>query len=131
MKIASYRSENGAERTAVVDGDILIDLASCGQPGTMMELLHSGIDVDAIGRVLDQGTKLPLEKASLLAPVSNPGQSARHRSQLPRSRGRVRYGCSEAPGLVQQAAQLHQRPYAPINLPSVSPMLDYEASCAW
>ena len=127
MKIASYRSENGAEGTAVVEEDTLIDLASCGQPGTMMELLHSGIDVDAIGRVLDQGSRLPLEDATLLAPVPNPGKVLAIGLNY---RDHVEESGMEAPKHQVWFNKQHNcinGPYAPINLPSVSPMLDYEA----
>ena len=127
MKIASYLSEDGTARTAVVEEDRLIDLGSCGLPDNMMDLLRNGIDVSAIGSRLDQGTVLPLDQTALLAPVPNPGKVL----AIGLNYGdHIEESGMEAPKHQVWFNKQHNcinGPYAPINLPSVSPMLDYEA----
>ena len=73
MKIATYRSDAGAA-TGVIQGDRIIDLASCGFAGNMKELLKNGIDVAAISAKLDSGDARSLSETELLAPVPNPGK---------------------------------------------------------
>ncbi len=127
MKIASYLSDDGTPATAVVQEDALIDLNSCGLPGDMMDLLRSGIDVAAIRSALKNGRMLPLEDSTLLAPVPNPGKVLAIGLNY---RDHVEESGMEAPKHQVWFNKQHNcitGPYSPINLPSVSPMLDYEA----
>ena len=130
MKIATYRATSGSAGETgigVVQDDRIIDLKSCGLPGDMMSLLEGGIDVAAIGSRLDGGSSLALADVELLAPVPNPGKvlaiGLNYRDHIAESG-------MDAPKHQVWFNKQHNcinGPYAPINLPSVSPMLDYEA----
>lgn len=127
MKIATYRNDAGETGIGVVDGEQLTDLASCGFAGDMLSLLHDGIDVAAIEAKLDAGKTLPLAEVTLLAPVPNPGKVL----AIGLNYGdHIAESGMEAPKHQVWFNKQHNcinGPYAPINLPSVSPMLDYEA----
>jgi len=126
MKIVTYRSGNET-KTGVVRDDTVIDLESCGFPSNMQNLLEAGIDVAAIEAKLDSGTSLALADVELMAPVPNPGKV-------------LAIGLNYADHVEESGMDTpkHQMwfnkqhncitgPYSPINLPSVSSMLDYEA----
>lgn len=126
MKIVTYRSANGA-RTGVVQEDRVIDLESCGFAANMKDLLRSGIDVAAIGAKLDTGESVPLADVELLAPMPNPGKVL----AIGLNYGdHIEESGMDAPKHQVWFNKQHNcitGPYAPINLPVVSPMLDYEA----
>jgi 2-keto-4-pentenoate hydratase/2-oxohepta-3-ene-1,7-dioic acid hydratase in catechol pathway len=126
MKIATYKTESGAGVGVVQEGR-LIDLASCGLPDDMMDLLRSGIDVEAIQAALAGGTTLPLDEVTLLAPIPHPGKVL----AIGLNYGdHIEESGMEAPKHQVWFNKQHNcinAPYAPINLPAVSPMLDYEA----
>ena len=126
MKIATYRA-NGNTGIGVVQDDRIIDLASCGLPGDMMSLLKAGIDVAAIESGLESGTSQALADVELLAPIPNPGKVL----AIGLNYGdHIAETGMEAPKHQVWFNKQHNcinGPYAPINLPSVSPMLDYEA----
>ncbi len=126
MKIATYQA-NGQTGIGVVRGDQVIDLASCGFPGDMLSLLADGIDVAAIEAKLGEGKSMALADIELLAPVPNPGKVL----AIGLNYGdHIAESGMEAPKHQVWFNKQHNcitGPYAPINLPSVSPMLDYEA----
>ena len=75
MKLATFKTgEDTAPRVGVVDGNRIVDLASCGFEGSMIELLKQGLDIDAIASKMTGGDALPLSGVSLLAPVPDPGK---------------------------------------------------------
>lgn len=126
MKIVTYRSTSDI-KTGVVQDDRVIDLESCGFAANMKDLLEAGIDVAAITSKLDNGSSMPLADVELLAPIPNPGKV-------------LAIGLNYADHVEESGMETpkHQiwfnkqhncinGPYAPINLPSVSSMLDYEA----
>jgi len=128
MKIATYRtSDNPTPRTGVIEGDELIDLTSCGQPGDMIALLNAGMDVDAIAGALATGTRMKLDDIELMAPVPHPGKVL----AIGLNYGdHIAESGMEAPKHQVWFNKQHNcitGPYSDINLPSVSPMLDYEA----
>ena len=111
----------------MVDNDQVIDLESRGFAADMITLIASGIDTDSIRTQLGQGTAIALAEAELLAPVTNPGKV-------------LAIGLNYADHIEESGmdAPKHQvwfnkqhncinAPYGPINLPSVSSALDYEA----
>ncbi len=127
MKLATYQSGSDTPAVGVVDDDAVINLASCGFEGDMRSLLESGLDVGAIEANLASGDRLPLSDVTLLAPVTNPGKI-------------LAIGLNYGDHIAESGmdAPKHQvwfnkqhncvnGPYSDINLPSVSPMLDYEA----
>jgi 2-keto-4-pentenoate hydratase/2-oxohepta-3-ene-1,7-dioic acid hydratase in catechol pathway len=126
MKIATYRSSKG-DRTGVLLDDRVVDLGSCGFAVTMSELLKSGIDVSAIEAKLDAGKSMPLTEVELLAPIPDPGKVL----AIGLNYGdHIAETGMEAPKHQVWFNKQHNcinGPYAPINLPSVSPKLDYEA----
>ncbi len=126
MKIATYRSTDGA-RTGVIVGEQVVDLESCGFAADMKNLLRAGIDVELISSKLDQGKKIPLADVELLPPVPDPGKVL----AIGLNYGdHIAESGMEAPKHQVWFNKQHNcinGPYAPINLPSVSPMLDYEA----
>jgi len=126
MKIATYQSAEGSG-IGVVRDDQIVDLASCGLPGNMKDLLRAGIDVDAITAKLEGGRTLPLASITLLAPVPDPGKVL----AIGLNYGdHIEESGMDAPKHQVWFNKQHNcinDPYAPINLPSVSPMLDYEA----
>ncbi len=126
MKIATYRIGGGTS-IGVIRDDQIVDLASCGFTDNMMDLLRDGIDVDAIASKLDEGASRPLAEVELLAPVTNPGKVL----AIGLNYGdHIEESGMEPPKYQVWFNKQHNcitGPYAPINLPSVSPMLDYEA----
>jgi 2-keto-4-pentenoate hydratase/2-oxohepta-3-ene-1,7-dioic acid hydratase in catechol pathway len=126
MKIVTYRSNNEA-RTGVVQDDRVIDLGSCGFESDMGDLLEAGIDVAAISSKLGEGSSTPLAEVELLAPVPHPGKVL----AIGLNYGdHIEESGMDAPKHQVWFNKQHNcinGPYAPINLPSVSPMLDYEA----
>ncbi len=126
MKIATYQAD-GNTGLGVVQGDQIIDLASCGLPGDMMSLLAQGIDVAAIEAKLGGGTSMALADVTLLAPVPNPGKVL----AIGLNYGdHIAETGSEAPKHQVWFNKQHNcinDPYADINLPAVSDKLDYEA----
>jgi 2-keto-4-pentenoate hydratase/2-oxohepta-3-ene-1,7-dioic acid hydratase in catechol pathway len=126
MKIATFNA-NGRTSVGVVQEDRIVDLQSCGLPGDMMSLLEDGIDVAAIAAALERGTSLALADVELLAPVPNPGKVL----AIGLNYGdHIAETGMEAPKHQVWFNKQHNcinGPYAPINLPSVSTMLDYEA----
>ncbi len=126
MKIVSYRSNDGT-RTGVVEDDRVIDLESCGFAANMKDLLATGIDVSAISAKLGVGSSVPLADVELLAPIPNPGKVL----AIGLNYGdHIEESGMDAPKHQVWFNKQHNcinGPYAPINLPSVSPMLDYEA----
>ncbi len=128
MKLATYQSKAGGEPQVgvVVDNDI-INLASCGFAGDMKSLLASGLAIDTIEASLAKGDRQSLADVHLMAPVTNPGKVL--------AIG-LNYGDHiEESGMEPPKHQVWfnkqhnciNGPYDDINLPSVSPMLDYEA----
>ena len=126
MKIATYQSSNGA-KTGVVATNEIIDLESCGFAADMVKLIQSGIDTESIDAKLAQGNRIPLAGANLLAPVTHPGKVL----AIGLNYGdHIEETGMEAPKHQVWFNKQHNcinAPYAPINLPSVSTALDYEA----
>lgn len=126
MKLVTYNAGAGAKTGVVMDGQV-IDLESCGFAADMIELLTVGIDVEAITASLANGRSEPYADVELLAPVPNPGKVL--------AIG-LNYGDHiEESGMEPPKHQVWfnkqhnciNGPYAPINLPAVSSLLDYEA----
>ena len=126
MKIANYQS-NDRTGLGVIDGENIVDLASCGLPADMKSLLASGIEPADIASRLAEGSSLPLADVELLAPVPDPGKV-------------LAIGLNYGDHIAESGmdAPKHQvwfnkqhncinGPYGDINLPSVSAALDYEA----
>ena len=126
MKIATYRSAGKTSIGVIQDGQ-LIDLDACGIAGNMMSLLENGIDVAAIEAKLAGAASTSLADVELLAPVPNPGKVL----AIGLNYGdHIAESGMEAPKHQVWFNKQHNcinGPYADINLPSVSPMLDYEA----
>jgi len=128
MKLATYRPRPGGDdQVGVVTDDGIINLASCGFEGDMKSLLAAGIDVAAIEANLGKGDQLSLDDVELLAPIPNPGKVL----AIGLNYGdHIAESGMEAPKHQVWFNKQHNcinGPYADINLPSVSPMLDYEA----
>lgn len=126
MKLVTYKTKDGSG-TGVVDNNDLIDLVSCGFSGDMLTLLQDGLDTDAIQGGLAKGTRLSLDEAELLAPVTNPGKVL----AIGLNYGdHIEESGMDAPKHQVWFNKQHNcinGPYAPINLPAVSSALDYEA----
>ena len=126
MKIATYRA-NEETSIGVIQGEEVVDLKSCGFAGDMINLLQGGIDVAAIEAKLAEGKSLKLADVELQAPVPNPGKVL----AIGLNYGdHIEESGMEAPKHQVWFNKQHNcitGPYAPINLPAVSPMLDYEA----
>ncbi len=126
MKIVTYNTASGP-KTGVIDDDRVIDLESCGFAADMITLIASGVDTDTIRSQLDRGTGIALADAELLAPVTNPGKVL----AIGLNYGdHIEESGMDAPKHQVWFNKQHNcinAPYAPINLPSVSSALDYEA----
>ncbi|MGI9327139.1 MAG: fumarylacetoacetate hydrolase family protein [Pseudomonadales bacterium] len=126
MKVVTYRS-NKRVTTGVLQDDRVVDLESCGFAANMKDLLAKGIDVNAISAKLDAGSSRPLAEVELLAPIPNPGKVL----AIGLNYGdHIEESGMDAPKHQVWFNKQHNcinGPYAPIHLPSVSPMLDYEA----
>lgn len=128
MKLVTYRTTNNQQATTgVIDGDQIIDLGSCGLPTDMKTLLASGATSDSIMATLDKGKQVPLADAELLAPITNPGKML----AIGLNYGdHIEESGMEAPKYQVWFNKQHNcvnGPYADINLPVVSELLDYEA----
>ena len=128
MKLATYQLNSGgdAEVGVVVDGGI-VNLASCDFEGDMKSLLAAGIDIAAIEASLGKGNRFSEDEVSLLAPIPHPGKVL----AIGLNYGdHIAESGMEAPKHQVWFNKQHNcvnGPYSDINLPSVSPMLDYEA----
>ncbi|MBL6689566.1 MAG: fumarylacetoacetate hydrolase family protein [Pseudomonadales bacterium] len=128
MKLATYQLNSGgdAEVGVVIDGGI-VNLASCGFEGDMKSLLAAGIDIAAIEASLGKGNRFSEDEVSLLAPIPHPGKVL----AIGLNYGdHIAESGMEAPKHQVWFNKQHNcvnGPYSDINLPSVSPMLDYEA----
>ena len=128
MKLVTYRTnDNELARVGVIQGEDVVDLASCGISGGMVELLSAGIDVEAIAGKLKAGSKTSLDNVQLLPPIPNPGKilaiGLNYGDHIAESK-------MEAPKHQVWFNKQHNcinGPFDGINLPSVSTMLDYEA----
>ena len=128
MKLATYKlNSGGGPQVGVVVDDHVINLASCGFEGDMKTLLGAGIDVGAIEGSLEKQSGVSLDEIELLAPITNPGKVL----AIGLNYGdHIAESGMEAPRHQIWFNKQHNcinGPYAGINLPSVSPMLDYEA----
>ena len=130
MKLVTYRkhgTQTNQTKTGVVVEDRIVDLESCGFSADMRELLSAGIDTQAIAKQLANGAAIALTDAELLAPVPHPGKIL----AIGLNYGdHIEESGMDAPKHQVWFNKQHNcanGPYAPINLPSVSPMLDYEA----
>ncbi len=127
MKLVTYTVKSKPMAVGVVQGEIVIDLSSCGIPGDMKSLLQAGIDVAAIESVLDKGTKLPIAEVSLGAPITNPGKVLAiglnygdHIAESGADKPKFQVWFNKQHNCING-------PYDDINLPMVSDKLDYEA----
>ncbi len=125
MKLVTYRTAENAQPTAgVLIGDDVVDLASSGLPGDMKTLLPI---VDTIETRLSEGKRIPLSAVELLAPITNPGKIL----AIGLNYGdHIEESGMEAPKHQVWFNKQHNcinGPFAAINLPDVSTMLDYEA----
>ena len=76
MKLVTYKSLNTSgeapAQVGVIENDHVINLASCGITGSMIEIVAGGVDVEAIQAVLGKGSSTPVTQVELLAPIPNP-----------------------------------------------------------
>ena len=127
MKIVTYSIDGSGAATGVLEGDQVIDLASCGFAGNMKTLLRDGIDTAAIQAALANGVSHAADAVTLHAPITNPGKV-------------LAIGLNYADHVAETGSETpkHQMwfnkqhncingPYNDINLPVVSNKLDYEA----
>jgi len=128
MKLATYSTtDNLKPRTGVIQDDQVIDLASCNLPGDMIDLLAADLTPAAINEKLNGASSAPLADVQLHAPVMNPGKvlaiGLNYGDHIAESK-------MDAPRHQVWFNKQHNcinGPYDDVNLPSVSPMLDYEA----
>lgn len=128
MKLATYSTtDNLKPRTGVIQDDQVIDLASCNLPGDMIDLLAADLSPAAINEKLNGASSAPLADVQLHAPVMNPGKvlaiGLNYGDHIAESK-------MDAPRHQVWFNKQHNcinGPYDNVNLPSVSPMLDYEA----
>ena len=126
-------SRDGEIRTGVVVGDEIVDLTApgVGLPGDMLELLRSG--PGAIERAADavaDGPRIPLSSAHLIAPVPHPAKVlaigmnySDHIAELGRERPEYQYWFNKQRTCITG-------PGAPVVVPRVSNMVDYEGELA-
>jgi 2-keto-4-pentenoate hydratase/2-oxohepta-3-ene-1,7-dioic acid hydratase in catechol pathway len=125
--------DDGGVRSGVVVGDEIVDLTASqiGLPGDMIELLRSG--PGALERASDavaEGPRLRLDEVRLLAPVPRPAKVlaigmnyASHVAELGRERPEYQYWFNKQRTCVVG-------PAAPVVVPRVSYMVDYEGELA-
>ena len=129
MKLATFSTmDNPAPRVGVLRDDALVDLSTCSDlPTDLKTLLAAGIDTTAIRSAIEGASGLALDGATLHAPIPNPGKVL----ALGLNYGdHVAEGGLEIPEHQVWFNKQHNcinAPYGDINLPSASPMLDYEA----
>jgi 2-keto-4-pentenoate hydratase/2-oxohepta-3-ene-1,7-dioic acid hydratase in catechol pathway len=126
-------SREGEVRTGVVVGDEVIDLTApgIGLPGDMVELLRSGPGaIERAAGALADGQRIPLSHVRLLAPVPHPAKVlaigmnyADHITELGREAPEYQYWFNKQRTCVTG-------PGAPVVVPRVSHMVDYEGELA-
>jgi 2-keto-4-pentenoate hydratase/2-oxohepta-3-ene-1,7-dioic acid hydratase in catechol pathway len=125
--------DDGGVRSGVVVGDEIVDLTvpHVGLPGDMLELLRSG--PGALERASDaaaDGARIPLDEVRLLAPVTRPAKVlaigmnyAAHVAELGNDAPEYQYWFNK-----QRTCVIG--PGAPVVVPRVSYMVDYEGELA-
>ena len=129
MKLATFTYQ-GETRIGVVREDGVVDLAAAAPdlPRDMIGLLKAGDAAMARAREAAKGAKaIPLADVTLRAPVPNPGKvlaiGLNYRDHVEESG----MALPEHQVWFNKQHNCINDPYAPINMPSVSHMLDYEA----
>ena len=129
MKLATF-THQGETRIGVVREDGMVDLAAAAPdlPRDMIGLLKAGDAAMARAREAAKGAKaIPLADVTLRAPVPNPGKvlaiGLNYRDHVEESG----MALPEHQVWFNKQHNCINDPYAPINMPSVSHMLDYEA----
>ena len=129
MKLATFTYQ-GETRIGVVREDGMVDLAAAAPdlPRDMIGLLKAGDAAMARAREAAKGAKaIPLADVTLRAPVPNPGKvlaiGLNYRDHVEESG----MALPEHQVWFNKQHNCINDPYAPINMPSVSHMLDYEA----
>jgi 2-keto-4-pentenoate hydratase/2-oxohepta-3-ene-1,7-dioic acid hydratase in catechol pathway len=124
-----HLGRGGEIRTGVVLDGELVDLTApgVGLPGDMVELLRGGAgSLERAAGAIDEGPRIPLSDVSLLAPVPHPPKVlaigmnyADHVAELGREAPEYQYWFNKQRTCITG-------PGAPILVPRVSNMVDYE-----
>jgi len=128
MKIATYTTrDNHTARTGLIQNDQVIDLVSCGVPGSMIELLSAGIHNAVSSADLSRGVMTPKADVDFQAPIPNPGKVlaiglnyADHVAEGGRDLPKYQVWFNKQHNCING-------PYSDVLLPAVSDRLDYEA----
>jgi 2-keto-4-pentenoate hydratase/2-oxohepta-3-ene-1,7-dioic acid hydratase in catechol pathway len=129
MKLATF-THQGSTRIGVVNGGGVVDLAAIAPdlPRDMIGFLAAGSAALVRAREVSANAKaIPLADVTLRAPILNPGKvlaiGLNYRDHVEESNMKL----PEHQVWFNKQHNCINDPYAPINLPSVSNMLDYEA----
>ncbi len=129
MKLATF-THQGKTRIGVVKGDAIVDLSAAAPslPTEMIGFLEAGdAAMDAARKAADDAATIPLSDVTLEAPVLRPGKVLACGLNY---MDHVKESGMEVPKHQIWFTKQHNcinAPYAPIELPEVSSLLDYEA----
>lgn len=134
MRLATF-THDGTTRIGVVTDDHIVDLAAAAPalPRDMVALLSAGRDALATARTAPTkaGARLALADVTLEAPVPRPpkflGIGLNYADHVQESG----FEPPAVPVMFNKQSTCVTGPYAPIHLPRVSPLLDYEGELAF
>jgi 2-keto-4-pentenoate hydratase/2-oxohepta-3-ene-1,7-dioic acid hydratase in catechol pathway len=130
MKLATLRRPDGSLTTAVVSSEDVVDLSAAdpGLPTEMSELLAAG--ADALAMVSKAASTaaghIPLEVASLAAPVQRPGKFLAVGLNYADHVAESGAPTPAYPTVFAKASSCVNGPYDPVLRPAISDALDYE-----
>jgi 2-keto-4-pentenoate hydratase/2-oxohepta-3-ene-1,7-dioic acid hydratase in catechol pathway len=134
MRLATF-THDASTRIGVVSGDAIVDLGRAAPrlPHDMVRFLEAGREALAAARAAaaDAAARLPLAAVTLEAPVPRPpkflGIGLNYADHVQESG----LDTPTVPVMFNKQSTCVTGPYAPIHLPAVSPLLDYEGELAF
>ena len=123
MKLCTYQSPKGPRVGVVADGSVF----DGDFDGTMTDLIRDWPSARArLEKAVAQGRGLPLEDVQLLAPVLRPGKIFAIGLNYADHIAESKLGTPEHQVWFTKAVTSVNGPYSPVQIPKVSPFVDYE-----
>lgn len=131
MKLACFQTAGGPEELGIVIGDKVVSLsrAAPSLAGNMVELITNWHDLEAeVGRISAEASHpIALSGVRLLAPVARPGKIMAIGLNYADHIAESGQATPEQQVWFSKAVTSVNGPYDPIQIPKVSPYVDYEA----
>lgn len=137
MKLAMFSIDHGPQRLGIVRGDDVLDVTSAGGPPSLMAALEAGpAGQQAIAAAARSAASLALAEVDLHAPIARPGKFLAlginykaHQAEMSQRMPDFVFP-TEQVWFNKQVTSING-PRSTIDLPRVSPALDYEGELAF